>query len=184
MSGRITNPDILNRKWIQEFRESYYSRIRNNAGELFRFQKDTLMCWKKVAQTKTRPAFQKRAQEFLNLVRRDAYTYQDGEHYAKKLYSTAIRNNKFELISSRGGQTSVPEVVLVSSLPGLYGEYTAGFTVKHAITILSERDIEGMKKTFIHETLHYIDDMSMTPHEGHSCYWNVRLEKLNKILKL
>jgi predicted SprT family Zn-dependent metalloprotease len=176
MRTRITNPDILKRKRIQAFKDSYYTRIRDAGGRILRLSSEARLAWRRVANVKQRPAFLRRAQEFINLIKRDSYAA-PAEFMCKTIGSDGT------ITRTRGGIVSTPEVILTNDLPGKYGEYTAGWNTKHSIAIL-DRDINEMKQTLRHEVLHYIDNMSHTPNDHHGCYWQMRLDRLSKVLKL
>lgn len=175
MRKRITNKKILAEKRIQRFKDSYYTKLRTASGFVLSVSKETRKAWKEVKKAKQNRTFQRRAEKFLNFLRNDCLRkYDDG--YAKSITTAGdIQRSKQAF--------GLPKIVLMKALPGLYGRYNRSFLEGiHQIEILT-RDRTEMCNTLRHEALHYIDTMSQIPCDNHGYYWNIRLKKLEEILK-
>jgi hypothetical protein len=179
------------REW---FNTTYYPKIRNTAGEILVISKLTKQIWKHIKKCKTIPTFIKYGNEFLKSIEQDSRNIRNKEHWAKRIDTNGI------IHESRGGRIA-PTIVITKhttykqngKVYGKFGSYNwkglahainNSNSPTHCIEISKDRKLEEMKKTFIHETLHYLDTLSETPDNNHDKYWDMRLKKLELLFPL
>lgn len=175
---------------VEKFRESYHTKLRNNGGEVLRFSKETKQHWKKVRKTKTIPAFQKYGEILIKSILTDVFNIRSSKSWNKKINFTTG-----EIEKSRGGLSSSPQLVIVENttyrhqkdnkLYGTFGSYNRAIRErKYQIEISKDvKDLNAMKKTFLHELIHWIDDLTDMDY-SHDEYFFIRLKLLEDKFKI
>lgn len=165
--------------------QTYYPKIRNSGGKVMKFSKETKRLWKKIKNALTIQTFIKYANLWILSIEKDSENVKETD-YALKLGSDG------NIHRSRGGFTA-PKVVIVENTTykedgKTYGQFGAYHT--HIIAGINQielcktfRTLTEIKKTLIHEALHYIDERSKTP-SNHDCYFQIRLKRMEEIFKI
>lgn len=88
-----------------------------------------------------------------------------------------------EITKSKGGWVGAPELRWSAKLFNCLGHYVAGLRIGgHFIELRRERELHEIRDTFVHETLHWVDDMSKQESGQHDCYWQDRLKLFRLML--
>jgi len=164
---------------IKLFREKYYTKPRNAIGEVLKINKETRRAFKLFLKAKTKSNFVRKGELFLQSLHYDIWKDYNNQEKQNK-YCKVIDDNG-NIVKHRGRVVSIPKIIINTNLFD-YGEYKYSLLGKvHSIEI-KDGNLDEMKSTFIHETLHWIDDISRMHAEQHDKYWDMRLEWLKKKL--
>jgi hypothetical protein len=119
----------------------------------------------------------KRTQEFVKLVCHDCtkdYKDENIKTHVLKIDSLG------RITRMRGGIGGVVDVKWVDFV-SYDGQYVRAFLAgKHEIHLKKDLPIHKLPGVVLHETLHWIDDMSGINTDGHDSHWDARLEYLAK----
>lgn len=163
------------RNKIEIEKDKYYSKLRDNYGATLRVSPETKRLWKKVNVMKTKPSMIKHSNAWLISLNNDLF--RESNSWKKE-----FRDN--EIVKSRGGICSTPKVLLTNKNPYHKGLYVRQiFAGKFQIEVCEGESLFDMKNTLLHETLHYIDDISSIPSK-HDCYFFKRLELMKGVFKV
>jgi hypothetical protein len=151
----------------------YYSVLRNCGGKKLKLSSETKRLWKKVMLAKNKPILIKRGQMWLESLNKDIRNC-DEEDYAKSFNFREVSIDK-----SRGGWNT-PKLQLVTEDKHNYGRFKAGIMVGGVfIELNKEHNVNELKKTLLHEAVHWIDSCSKTP-SNHDCYFKNRVRELGR----
>lgn len=185
ISSRDCNERVRLRKKINSFKEKYESKVRNSGGKVMKFSVETKQLWKKIKKSKTIPTFIKYSDLWLISLEKDSRNIGEND-WAKSI------NKDGTITGSRGGMIA-PKIVITKNTTYKHdGEVYGNFGMYHThilrginqIEISRDRPLHEMKKTLIHEALHYLDGLADMKNGNHDCYWDIRLDKMNNIFKL
>jgi hypothetical protein len=158
---------------IRDFKERYYNEVRDMGGRKLRVSKETKKLWKDVNKAKTKPNLIRKGQIWLESLKKDLKNVPKSA-FAKRI----LEDGRIEGVR-HGWET--PELKLMGIGGSLKGRFRCGLRIGGAfIELYGDNPIQEIKKTLLHEALHYIDDCSETP-SYHDCYFYTRLDKLNKM---
>lgn len=165
------------RKKITNYHDKYCSKVRNMGGTVLKISSETKRLWKQVVKAKTRPYVIKKTQLFIKSIENDSKNV-DENKWAKSI------NDKGIITRSRGG-FSAPIIQLRDDMHNtLHGNFLAGFLIGGCfININKNFNITEIKKTILHETLHYLDSLAQIE-TGHNEYWDMRLKWIENKFKI
>lgn len=176
------------RKRIKEVKEqnSYYSnyctKLRNAGGRVLRFSKETRRLWKSVNKVKQVPTLLKRAELWLDSLRLDICEgLKDENAWAKSLHQDGTISRERQI--GGVGISCIPKLKIIEFDGCLHGCYRKHFLQGIYEIQWARNNIIEMKRTLLHETLHYIDDMSKTP-SNHDKNFDTRLKRLRDVFKV
>lgn len=177
ISSRIWYEKSKIRDKVKRFEERYYSEVRDCCGSKIRVSKETKKLWKEVIKSKLRPTIIERAQKWLESLTKDSNVNYESEK--EKGWAKSIDWKTGMISRSRGG-FGCPKLQLKENGGTLHGEFRAGILIGGVfIDIYKDKPINEIKKTLLHEALHYLDSRSKTP-SNHDCYFQMRLNWMEK----
>jgi hypothetical protein len=172
---------------ITKFKERQFTKLRNQSGEILRFSPETKQAWRKFDKTKTKPAFQKYGQLFIDSLYKDIRNIRSENSWNRNINRDGV------IQKHKGGFNIHPILIFVKDttykqdgkLYGTFGTYSRSLLegLKHIEISSDVKDIVKMKHTFLHEINHWIGDLADMDN-GHDCYFYRRLELLEKKFKV
>lgn len=170
----------------EEFKSKYWTKPRTNIGTVLQLSKETRRSFKYTTKAKTRPAFIRRANQFIQSICKDATVYKSENKNQYPNRWKKILNSDGTISKCRGSFTGFPTVIMSKTdMWSTKGEYSRAFMQgQHSITMNCKLPFAEWTETFAHETLHFIDALAEIPCDNHGYYWKNRLDKFKSMLKI
>lgn len=159
--GRNKRPCQHLKPIVQREKElaKFGTKPRTVGKKLFKVTPELNNLWADVRKARTRPAFQRRGQKFIEALAKDM-------------------------------KWSPPKLEITEDHPYVYGQYSRSFDKGHTILITTKKikenpklwELESIRRTFVHELQHYLDAEAGLNDRGHGHYWQIRLNRLEKLL--